>query len=160
MDKIIKIKFEGFWPNFNYKNNSFFNYIEKNGLIEVVKTNPDIVIYSEYLNSNFNLNKKKILYYVENLPQKNWLFNYSMSYKKNSSTNLNFYSFFYYPFFDEVTSGKLSPKYLFLKNKEKKKYINFIHSNPNGVMRNNYFSFLSKFKKIDSYGKFKNNIAI
>jgi len=110
MDKIIKIKFEGFWPNFNYKNNSFFNYIEKNGLIEVVKTNPDIVIYSEYLNSNFNLNKKKILYYVENLPQKNWLFNYSMSYKKNSSTNLNFYSFFYYPFFDEVTSGKLSPK--------------------------------------------------
>ena len=64
------------------------------------------------------MNKKKILYYVENLPQKNWIFNYSMSYKKNSSTNLNFYSFFYYPFFDEATSGKLSQKYKFLKNKE------------------------------------------
>lgn len=160
MDKIIKIKFEGFWPNFNYKNNNFFTYLEKNGLIEVVKANPDIVIYSEYFKSNFNLAKKKILYYVENLPQKNWIFNYTMSYSKASITNLNFYNFFYYPFFDEITSGKLSPKYKFLKNKEKKKYINFIHSNPNGEIRNKYFSFLSKFKKIDSYGKVQNNMGI
>lgn len=160
MKNILKVKFDGFWPGFNYKENLFFSYLEKKGLIVVVQNNPDIVIYSEYLTKNYNLNKNRVLYYVENLPQKDWIFNYSMSYKSMDNKNFNFYNFFYYPYFDEITSNNLSEVYLYLKNKPKFKNINFIYTNKKGILRNKYFNFLSKYKKIDSYGRHKNNMGL
>ena len=44
--------------------------------------------------------------------------------------------------------------------KKKKKFCCFLVSNPDCLERNNFFEILNSFKKVDSGGKFKNNIGI
>jgi len=157
---MIKIDFKGFWEGFNYLHNEFFAYLINEGLVEINVENPDIVFYSDYISdSDVNTSKPRVLYSPENIPRKNYLFKYHMNYEKGNKNNFRFQNFFYYPFFYEVTDNKESEYYLYLKKREKTKNINFIYSNGNALIRNRYFDFLSSHYKIDSFGRYKNNMG-
>jgi hypothetical protein len=159
MNKVIKIKFIGFWPGFDYKKVAFFNFLKQEGLIEIINNSneADINIYSDHYNK-IDISKKNIFYTFEQTIYKDWLFNYTITSKKNDTFNFQLHNFYYYPYFEEVTNRSETEHYLKLKNKKKNKYINFIYSNSNCNLRNEYYNFLSKSKKIDSYGKLFNNI--
>ncbi len=157
---MIKIDFRGFWEGFNYLHNDFFGYLIKEGLVEINNVSPDIIFYSDYINdSDVNTTKPRVLYSPENIPRKNYLFKYHMNYEKGNKNNFRFQNFFYYPFFYEVTNNKESEYYLTLKKRVKTKNINFIYSNGNALLRNRYYDFLSSYYKIDSFGRYKNNMG-
>lgn len=159
---MIKIKFSGFWPDFNYKDIEFFKNLEIEGALEIdnQSENPDVIIYSDYIpDCDVQIDQARILFSPENIARKNYLFKYTMNYQRNLENNFRFQNFFYYPFYREVTENTESAFYLSLKNKIKNKHINFIYSNNNAKVRNSYFEYLSKFYKIDSFGKFKNNMG-
>lgn len=157
---MIRIDFEGFWDGFDCMQNEFFAYLVNEGVVSIDRINPDLIIYSDYINDrSVNINRARLLYSPENIPRKNYLFKYHMNYGVESNQNFRFQNFFYYPFFYEITNDEESQYYLGLKNREKTKNINFIYSNGKALIRNKYFDYLSTYCKIDSYGKHRNNMG-
>ncbi len=157
---MIKVDFRGFWPSFNYKDNLFFNYLLENQVLVVDPHYPDIIIYSDYYDSeDINVNQKKILYSPENVVKDDSIFKFTMSQHPDSYNNFRFQNFFYYPYFMETAQKTESKNLNYLRYKKKTKHINFIYSNSRASVRNDYFKYINIFYKVDSYGKYKNNMG-
>ena len=62
-----------------------------------------------------------------------------------------------YTLFGDVNQ-LLKPKDIDKIIAEKTKFCNFIYSNPRCMIRNNFFKKLSKYKRVDSAGRFNNNM--
>ena len=154
----IKLKFDGFYDDFKYENNPFIKYLIDNEFISIDEEYPELIIYGEDFNKFKRLEKKKILFKVENIPYNDWDFKYKISYNIDDKYNFFLVNFFYYPYFQDYLNNDLSKSFLNLKNKKKTKYLNFICSNPYGKLRNKYIDFLCEKKiKFDSLGKYRNN---
>jgi hypothetical protein len=157
---MIRVDFRGFWPGFNYKDNLFFNYLIENQALVVDPHDPDIIIYSDYYDSeDIDMTQKKILYSPENVVKDDAIFKFTMSHHPNSYNNFRFQNFFYYPYFMEMAQASESKDLESLRYKKKTRHINFIYSNHRDRLRNDYFKYINNFYKVDSYGRYKNNMG-
>lgn len=157
--KRISIDFCDFWPGFDKKNNWFYNLISQDFDIEI-SNNPDFLIYSVFGKTHLNYKCIKIFFSGENIGPDFNECDYSLCFdflNDKRHYRLPLYVLYdgYYDLVNKNISDLEEDKHIYID----RKFCNFVVSNPNNPLRNNFFMKLNKYKDIDSGGRFLNNIG-
>lgn len=154
MKNKIKIDFSDFWGGFDKTNNYFYNLLKEEFDVEI-SNNPDYLFFSVFGNAHQNYKCVKIFYTGENvappLQYCDWSFSFDYL---DDSRNYRLPHYLLYDGYYELANQKIIDESL-----SKRKFCNFVVSNGNCQERNNFFNQLSKYKKVDSGGRFMNNIG-
>lgn len=154
MKKRIKLDFSDFWGGFNKTDNYFYNLLKEEFEVEI-SSNPDFLIFSVFGNTHQRYNCKKIFYTGENVAPPLGYCHYSFSFDYlNDSRNYRLPHYLLYDGYYELIRPKIIDESF-----AKRKFCNFIVSNGNCEERNSFFQKLSKYKKVDSGGRWMNNIG-
>jgi hypothetical protein len=153
--KIKKVGFSWCWfPNFN-KEYYTFSKLVKYGLYEKNLNDADvnIIIYPTY-----DINKSKINIQItgEHQIHNPYLFDLTLGNNFDNKTNQ-----IIYPFFVQALDTYEHYESLFYSRNNliiAKDFCGFIHGNPRCKTRNDFFHFLSLYKKVNSYGSLFNNV--
>lgn len=150
----IKIDFSDFWGGFDKTNNYFYNLL-KDEFDVVITENPDYLFFSIFGNKHLNYKCKKIFYTGENIAPPLHYCDYSFSFDYlDDERNYRLPHYLLYDGYYELQRPKIIDESL-----AKRKFCNFVVSNNGCQERNNFYTELSKYKKVDSGGRFANNIG-
>jgi len=156
MSSVIRINFCDFWGHFVKEDNYFFHLLSKRYQVEITD-NPDFVIYSGYGDEHLKYNCFRIFYNGEN-ERINWnACDYALSFE--FLTDRRHYRLPNWVLYDDpqkLVSSKPDPEAIL---RQKKSFCNMVVSNPRAPQRINFFHKLSKYKKVDSGGRYLNNIG-
>ena len=154
MKKKIKIDFSDWWGGFDKTNNYFYNLLKEEFDVEI-SNNPDYLFFSLFGQNHRRYNCKKIFYTGENIAPLLGYCDYSFSFDYlEDSRNYRLPHYLLYDGYYELALEKQINESL-----AKRKFCNFVVSNGDCQVRNNFFTKLSKYKKVDSGGRFVNNIG-
>ena len=154
MKKKIKIDFSDFWGGFDKTNNYFYNLLKEEFDV-VITDNPDYLFFSVFGNKHLNYKCKKIFYTGENISPPLHYCDYSFSFDYlDDERNYRLPHYLLYDGYYELQRPKIIDESL-----AKRKFCNFVVSNNGCQERNNFYTELSKYKKVDSGGRFANNIG-
>lgn len=154
MKRKIKIDFSDFWGGFDKTNNYFYNLL-KDEFDVVITENPDYLFFSIFGNKHLNYKCKKIFYTGENIAPPLHYCDYSFSFDYlDDERNYRLPHYLLYDGYYELQRPKIIDESL-----AKRKFCNFVVSNNGCQERNNFYTELSKYKKVDSGGRFANNIG-
>lgn len=161
--KTVKIKFVDFWGHWNQENNFLINCLKKKYDVEI-SDNPDYIFFSNF-NSKFDHMKYnhcvKIFYTQENLcPDFNYA-DYAIGFD-----NIQFedrylkYPIYYIPERYQEKWELMTEKHKNITNKlYEREFCSFVVSNRDAdPMRENFFRLLCQYKKVDSGGRYLNNL--
>ncbi len=163
--KKIKIDFCDFWGGFDKTDNYFYNLLKEDYEVEISR-NPDVLFFSLFGRSNTLYSCKKVFYTGENIPAplkglannffpKEICCDYSFSFDyMEDERNYRLPHYLLYPGYYELAKEKTIDESL-----ANRKFCNFVVSNSGCQHRNDFFAKLSKYKKVDSGGRFANNIG-
>lgn len=157
MKKKIKIGFSDFWPGFDPENNYFTKLLSQKYELEVCDQ-PDFLFHSVYSLDYLNYDCIRILYTAENIRPNFFESDYAFSFDYPEKTERHF-RFPYY-------GWRVDPA-LIIKHSididaivaEKTRFCNMVVSNSNAKERIEFFHKLSKYKKVDSGGRYLNNVG-
>jgi hypothetical protein len=154
MKKKIKIDFSDFWGGFDKTNNYFYNLLKEEFDVEI-SNNPDFLFFSLFGQNHQRYNCKKIFYTGENIAPPLGYCDYSFSFDYlDDPRNYRIPHYLLYDgYYELALEKKIDESFA------KRKFCNFVVSNGDCQQRNNFFAKLSKYKKIDSGGRFANNIG-
>lgn len=162
---VLKIKYVDFWENFDPQNNSFQEIIEKMGYKIELSDNPDYLFSSVF--GHENLDKKydncvKIFFTGENICPDFNLYDYGIGfdYLDFGDRYLRYPLYYVYPkkLWESFVSKHISPQEKLAK---KSGFCSFVYSNGNAdPIRERFFQELSKYKKVNSGGRYLNNIGL
>ena len=150
----IKIDFSDFWGGYNKTDNYFYNLLIEEFDVEI-SDKPDFLFFSIFGNEHQKYQCKKIFYTGENIPPPMDYcdFAFSFDYLENPR-NYRLPHYLLYPGYYELTNPKIIDESF-----SKRKFCNFVASNGNCQERNWFVQELSKYKKVDSGGRWMNNIG-
>lgn len=151
---VIKINFADFWTHFDKADNYFTKLLSKRYTIEI-SADPEFLIYSCYGKEHLKYDCYKIFYNGEN-QRTNWNacdFSLSFDYLK-SENHYRLPNWFWYADPTLLLNEKTDPESILAG---KSGFCNMLVSNPNATKRIDFFHKLSRYKKIDSGGKYLNN---
>ena len=158
--KKIKINFVNFWTEFSKENDIFTRILRKHYDVEI-SSNPDYIFYSVFGKSHNKYNDKKyikIQYMGENRRPSFKDADYSMAFDYLDKQD----RYLRFPIYLHRYEEALEIKLFYLNErpyKPNKKFCACLITNRRGTFRNNFIEELSKYKKIDNGGKYKNNIG-
>ena len=152
--KKIKIDFSDFWGGFDKTNNYFYNLLKEEFDVEISNT-PDYLFFSVFGNSHQNYKCKKIFYTGENIAPPLGYCDWSFSFDYlDDSRNYRLPHYLLYDGYYELVRPKIIEDSMV-----NRKFCNFVASNGNCQERNQFVQQLSKYKKVDSGGRWMNNIG-
>jgi alpha(1,3/1,4) fucosyltransferase len=150
----IKLDFCDFWSGFNKKDNWFYKLISEDYDIEI-STDPDILIYSVFGNSYKSYNCTKIFFSGENIGPDFNECDYSICFDwLDDERHYRLPLYVLYDGYYDLVNKKVND------NLFDRKFCNFIVSNGSNNIRNDFYLKLSKYKTVDSGGRFWNNIGL
>jgi len=153
MKKKIKINFSDFWGGYNKTDNYFYNLLVEEFDVEI-SDKPDYLFFSVFGNQHQNYNCIKIAYYAENIPAPLGYCQYSFSNDYlDDDRNYRLPHYLLYDGYYDLVNKKVDDSLL------NRKFCNFVVSNGNCSERNEFFKELSKYKKVDSGGRYINNVG-
>ena len=154
MKRKIKIDFTDFWGGYDKTDNYFYNLLKEEFDVEI-SSNPDYLFFSLFGQIHQRYNCKKIFYTGENIAPPLGYCDYSFSFDYLDDTrNYRLPHYLLYDGYYELALEKQIDESL-----AKRKFCNFVVSNGDCQQRNRFFEKLSKYKKVDSGGRFANNIG-
>ena len=154
MRKTIKIDFSDFWGGFDKTNNYFYNLLKEEFDVQI-SSQPDFLFFSVFGNSHQNYKCKKIFYTGENVDPPLGYCHWSFSFDYlDDHRNYRLPHYLLYDGYYELTREKKIEDWMV-----NRKFCNFVASNPNCQERNQFVEQLSKYKKVDSGGRWMNNIG-
>ena len=154
MKKKIKIDFSDFWGGFNKTDNYFYNLLKEEFDIEI-SNQPEYLFFSIFGNSHQNYKCTKIFYTGENIAPPLGYCDWSFSFDYlDDPRNYRLPHYLLYDGYYELER----PKFI-EESMANRKFCNFVASNGNCQERNWFVQELSKYKKVDSGGRFMNNIG-
>ena len=156
--KKIKIWFCDFWPKFNKENNFIINLLKNNYKVILESKDPDFLFYSNFGYDFLKYKTIKIFYNGENVFPNFNLCDYAISCHNLELDKRYFRLPIYMIKNNQIVS--LDKREIIKKEylKYKTRFCNFIYDNKKGdQFRKEFFEALSKYKKVDSFGKFLNN---
>jgi hypothetical protein len=154
MKKKIKIDFADFWGGFNKTDNYFYNLLKEEFDVEI-SSNPDFLFFSVFGKNSTNYKCKKIFYTGENVQPPLGYCDWSFSFDYLDDTrNYRLPHYLLYDGYYELERPKVIDESMV-----NRKFCNFVASNGNCKTRNDFFVKLSKYKKVDSGGRWMNNIG-
>lgn len=152
--KKIKIDFSDFWGGFDKTNNYFYNLLKEEFDV-IITDNPDYLFFSVFGNRHLQYKCKKIFYTGENVAPPLHYCDYSFSFDYlDDNRNYRLPHYLLYDGYYELQRPKIINESL-----ANRKFCNFIVSNGACQERNQFYNELSKYKKVDSGGRFANNIG-
>lgn len=161
--KEIRINFTDFWPDFIKTNNYFYNLLIQKFIVIIDDVNPDVLFYSSYSREYLNYTCKRIFFTGENERPDFSGCDFAFSFDYNSRKNhyrLPLYSLYidYHNMLDQLSKNKTreDAKKIW---ESKTKFCCMVVSNPKCQKRLEFFSNLSKIKRVDSGGKIFNNVG-
>lgn len=156
----IKIDFTDFWPGFDKEDNYFTNLLREGFSVEI-SPNPDFLFYSVFGSSHTRYQSTKIFYTGENIspvfsdvdPTRgcHWAFSFDYS---QDPRNYRLPHYLLYPGYYELSQRSDPQSSLF-----DRKFCSFVVSNGASSPRNEFFNLLSRYKPVDSGGRFMNNLG-
>lgn len=150
----IKIDFSDFWGGFDKTNNYFYNLLKEEFDV-IISDNPDYLFFSIFGNKHLQYKCKKIFYTGENIAPPLHYCDYSFSFDYlDDNRNYRLPHYLLYDGYYELQRPKIIDESL-----ANRKFCNFIVSNGSCQERNQFYNELSKYKKVDSGGRFANNIG-
>jgi len=165
--KKIKIAFSDFWAGFDYDptgkteyDNTIYRILSDLYEIEIDRENPDFLFFSVFGGSHLNYKDcKKIFYTGENRRPDFSLCDYAITFdylddRRHHRFPLSALTLLEKGIYEFPRNLDLDS----IKSK-KKKFCNFVFSNPRGEARNILFHELSLYKKVDAGGMVFNNIG-
>ena len=154
MKKTIKIDFSDFWGGFDKTNNYFYNLLKEEFDVQI-SSQPDYLFFSVFGNNHQNYKCQKIFYTGENVapPLEYCQWSFSFDYL-DDERNYRLPHYLLYDGYYELTREKKIEDWM-----ANRKFCNFVASNPNCQVRNQFVEQLSKYKKVDSGGRWMNNIG-
>ena len=154
MKKKIKIEFCDWWSGFDKTNNYFYNLLKEEFDV-IITDNPDYLFFSVFGNKHLNYKCKKIFYTGENIAPPLHYCDYSFSFDYlDDERNYRLPHYLLYDGYYELQRPKIIDESL-----AKRKFCNFVVSNNGCQERNTFYTELSRYKKVDSGGRFANNIG-
>lgn len=159
--KTIKINYCGFWNSLNKTDNIFYNILSKRYNVEI-SDNPDYVFVSP-LGAAFDFLKYdcvRIFFAGEELVPDFNLFDYALGFDDIAFGDryMRFPLCFFY--LDKYVVPEISEEEAWKILKEKDIFCNLVYwENSIGDFRKLLFEELSKYKRVDSYGRFLNNVG-
>jgi len=154
MKKKIRINFTDLWTPFDKKNNWFTEILSELYDVEI-SDYPDFLIYSVFGSNHYRYSCTKIFFSGENIAPDFSNCNYSLSF--DWIDDPRHYRLPLYVL-DSEYYNLILPKQI-SSDLLNRKFCNFIVSNSACEIRNHFYSELSKYKPIDSGGRFWNNIG-
>ena len=157
MKKKIKIGFSDFWPGFDPTNNYFTKLLSQKYDLEI-SDKPDYLFHSVYSFNYLNYDCIRILYTAENIRPNFFESDYAFSfdYPEKTERHLRF------PYY----GWRVDPELVVKRNvdidaivAEKTKFCNMVVSNASARERIAFFHKLSRYKKVDSGGRYLNNVG-
>ena len=160
--KTLRIKFVDFWFGFSESNNYLYNILKDHYIIQLVD-DPDILIYSCYGTDYLKYKCTRIFYTAENLRPDFLACDYAISFDYNSNKKhlrLPLYAMY----IDNLgTINELTKKLTATEAKKiwdaKTKFCCMVVSNVMSQRRLNFYKKLNNIKKVDSGGKWFNNVG-
>lgn len=150
----IKIDFSDFWGGFDKTNNYFYNLLKEEFDV-IISDNPDYLFFSIFGNKHLQYKCKKIFYTGENIAPPLHYCDYSFSFDYlDDNRNYRLPHYLLYDGYYELQRPKIIDESL-----ANRKFCNFIVSNGSCQERNQFYNELSKYKRVDSGGRFANNIG-
>ena len=166
MKKQIKIFFVDFWEELQPEQNYFTDLLRTKYDVIITKDNPDFIFYSCFGTEFLNYNCTRVFYSGEIFAHPNF-----------DNCDWSFASDYLNHKIDGIERHYRLPVYVYMsgdvsqitRNKpaniqelvaQKTKFCNFVVSNPSCKVRNDFFHKLSKYKKVDSAGRYLRNIQI
>jgi len=161
MKKQIRIYFTSFWKQLDPYDNFFIDFLSQKYDVIVDKDNPEFLFYSFWGTDFLNYNCVKIFYSGENFKQNyDYIKNSDWSFSSCYTDFDRHYRLPIYFYMSGDVAQILKPKPPIEQIlKQKTKFCNFLYSNPCCKKRNDFFHKLSKYKKVDSAGRFLNNVS-
>lgn len=154
--KVIRIDFCDFWSGFDKHDNYFVKLLSKEYQVEIVEK-PDFLIFSVYGDAHLNYDCTKIYYTSESKPPDFLQADFAISFeRKEDNRNIRFPL---YNLYGDMRSLSEPKKPFSEISKVHTKFCNMVVTNGNSKKRIEFFHKLSKYKKVDSGGKFLNNIG-
>ena len=151
--KKIKIDFSDFWGGFDKTNNYFYNLLIQKFDVEI-SNNPDFLFFSIFGNNHQYYKCKKIFYTGENIAPPLGYADYSFSFDYlDDARNYRLPHYLLYDGYYDLVNKNIDDLMV------NRKFCSFVVSNGGCDVRNNFFQKLSKYKKVDSGGRFLNNIG-
>ncbi len=154
--QILKINFSDFWKGFNKTNNLFFNLLKHHFQLEISE-DPDILFYSCFGYHFLNYKCHRIFYTGENIKPNYYDCDFSLTFYHEDFNNRNFRLPLY--LFSNLKSVIDLPKDPEKIAKTKNKFCNMVVSNEKCKARNNFYHLLNGIKKVDSGGRYLNNVG-
>lgn len=161
--KEIKIKYVDWWPEFN-PDNYLINRILKKHYKVTLSNNPDYVIGSMYKKEALSYDCIRIFYSGENFSPDFNLYDYALGFENMCYGDRYAYipNYIINPkYADDVQNMLIKHTKEAIMEKKKFEFCSFVVSNGLGnPIRYDFFKELSKYKKVNSGGCYKNNIDI
>jgi hypothetical protein len=179
MKSRLKVNFENFWPDYQKKDNYFYNLLSQKFQVEI-SDDPDLLIFSydytgKRADRNYDPNKvKKVFFGCENVEP-----NFEDCHAAISQKYIDRENHFRLPLWTQyvnwfgsrpLVSNRdqcylIDPKSLLEKRfdpdallKQKTSFCNFLYTQPRGL-RMTFMDHFQGYKKIDSAGKLHNNMG-
>jgi hypothetical protein len=160
--KEIKINFVGFWPDFDKTNNYFYTLLIQKYKV-TIDENPELLFYSCFGQEYLKYKCTRIFYTGENIRPDFLACDFAFSFDYNKRKNhfrLPLYSMY-------IHNQKILDQLHTIKTREearkiwsaKSKFCCMVVSNPNCRERLDFFTNLSKVKRVDSGGGVLNNVG-
>lgn len=163
--KTIKIDFVGFWPEFNKQDNFIYNKLKCKYNVQISE-NPDYVISSCFSSEYLKYDCIRIFYTGENISPDFNVFDYAIGYDylqfEDRYMRLPNY-FITDTYADDMV--RMQEKHLYNENilDTKEEFCSFVVSKGEGYVdprREEFFKLLCRYKKVNSGGRFLNNIGL
>lgn len=161
MKKKIKIHFVDFWPGFYPETSIFYEILGGSDHLEI-SDNPEILFFSNFGNKHKEYKCFKVFFSSEN-ERTNWFStDLALTFDLiSSSRHFRLPLYMLYSFrFDKDIRSVLSVKDNFNINEwNSRKFCCFLVSNPNAKKRIEFFNFISSKERVDSGGRYLNNLG-
>lgn len=154
--KSVKIKYVDFWSNFNYKEDPIYQVLIKFYKVEISES-PDYVIYSTFGKKHLDYDCVRIFYAgEEQCPDFN-ICDYGIGFDYMEFGDRYFrLPLIYNPMY-RTDYNRMMKRGV---NEHRSKFCSFVYSNSQASpIRTIFFDKLSKYKKVDSGGKYMNNVG-
>ncbi|PAF53503.1 hypothetical protein BKH42_05495 [Helicobacter sp. 13S00482-2] len=158
--KKIKLNFVDMWVDFDIEDNFFTRLLSKRFEIEI-SSEPDFIICSVFGSDFKNFNCPRIIFIGENIVPNFNAYDYALSFEFLQYGDRHLRLPLYYMYLDNyIHKGQTFDRNI-TKNDAQRKFCNFVYSNnlQADPIREEFFHQLSKYKQVDSGGRFLNNIG-
>lgn len=150
----IKIRFTDFWQNFDYKESFFWKFLSEKYDLEISE-NPDVLIYGPFGQEYRKFNCIRIFHTGENIRPNFLECDFAFSFDLISNPrNYRFPLYAWYNEHEKLLENRVENFDIINKG-----FCNFVYSNDRALERIDFFNKLSNYKKVDSGGRFLNNIG-